>query len=141
MIQSFSNTKENSNSLSNIFQACNLILDTQASNLTVECDGNGNIAQLNNWLNTRGNAFAISSCNAPITWTHNFTQLTPLCGNTGFATVTFTATDNRGNRVQTIATFTIEDNLAPSIVGFPSTISNNQPSCVGTTAFKFCIFQ
>ena len=37
------------------------------------------------------------------------------CGETGFATVTFTATDACGNSSSTTATFAIEDTTAPAI--------------------------
>ena len=49
-----------------------------------------------------------------MTWTNDFTALSDDCGNTGSATVTFTASDNCGNTTTTTATFTIEDTTSPT---------------------------
>ena len=38
-------------------------IDTTATNLTVECDGNGNVDDLNSWLASQGGASASDSCN------------------------------------------------------------------------------
>ncbi|KJD32694.1 hypothetical protein PW52_15140, partial [Tamlana sedimentorum] len=90
-------------------------IDTAASDLTVECDGSGNTTDLNNWLNNNGNALASDTCSANITWSNDYTAISDECGQTGSATVTFTATDDCGNETTTSATFTIEDNTAPTI--------------------------
>ncbi len=86
---------------------------TDAADLTVECDGSGNLTQLNDWLNSNGGATATDDCSA-VTWSNDFSQLSDDCGATGSATVTFTATDACGNSTSTSATFTIEDTTAPS---------------------------
>ncbi|MEW6158777.1 MAG: hypothetical protein AB1813_15230, partial [Verrucomicrobiota bacterium] len=86
-----------------------------ASSSTVECDGSGNSAQLNAWLASRGGAQASDACGT-VTWSHNFSGLSNLCGATGSATVTFTATDECGNASITTATFTIVDTTPPSLV-------------------------
>jgi gliding motility-associated-like protein len=88
------------------------IIDTQATNAIVECDGNGNAEALAAWLTSNGGASASDACSA-VTWRNDFTTLSDLCGNTGSATVTFTATDNCGNSSTTSANFTIQDTLAP----------------------------
>jgi gliding motility-associated-like protein len=88
------------------------IIDIQATNATVECDGNGNAKSLAAWLVSNGGASASDAC-SEVTWSNNFTALSDLCGNTGSATVSFTATDNCGNPSTTSATFTIQDTLAP----------------------------
>lgn len=91
------------------------VINTQPSNLTVECDGTGNTSQLNNWLSSNGGATATDLCSA-VTWTNNFIELSDLCGATGTATVIFTATDQCNNPISTNAvTFTIIDTQAPSI--------------------------
>jgi len=90
------------------------VLDQPAIDLTVECDGTGNTAELNAWLNNNGGAIANDAC-GDVTWTHNFTSLSDDCGATGAATVIFTATDACDNFVTTEATFTIADTQSPSI--------------------------
>jgi hypothetical protein len=89
-------------------------ITTPAANLTVECDGSGNVTQLESWLLHHGGAVATDLC-AGLVWTHDFTTLTGGGGNTGSATVTFTATDACGNASSTIATFRIVDTTAPSV--------------------------
>ncbi|MCB9300917.1 MAG: DUF11 domain-containing protein [Lewinellaceae bacterium] len=86
---------------------------TPASNLTVQCDGNGNVAALNNWLATQGGSHATDNC-GPVSWTNNFSGLSNGCGATGSATVTFTARDLCGNPSSTTATFTIVDTTPPT---------------------------
>ncbi|WP_431137618.1 gliding motility-associated C-terminal domain-containing protein, partial [Psychroserpens mesophilus] len=87
-------------------------IETQASDLTVECDGTGNISDLQNWLDTNGGAIASDSC-SDITWTNDFSALSDECGLTGSANVTFSVTDECGNMVDTTATFTIVDTSPP----------------------------
>ncbi|TBV25835.1 gliding motility-associated C-terminal domain-containing protein, partial [Meridianimaribacter sp. CL38] len=88
-------------------------IDTTSANLTVECDGAGNVDDLNDWLTNNGGAIASDDCSA-ITWTNDFTKLADACGATGSATVTFTATDGCGNSSTTTAIFTIVDTTAPT---------------------------
>ncbi|WP_158281888.1 HYR domain-containing protein, partial [Winogradskyella wandonensis] len=87
-------------------------ITTQASNLTVECDGQGNLNDLNTWLNNHGGADASDLCGV-VTWTNNFVSLSGNCGQTGSAVVVFTATDECDNSISTSATFEIEDTTAP----------------------------
>jgi hypothetical protein len=87
---------------------------TPASDLIVECDGAGNLAQLTSWLQNHGGASATDACGS-VSWTDNFTALSDLCGATGSATVTFYATDACGNVDSTTATFTIVDTTPPAI--------------------------
>ncbi|MCZ7556546.1 MAG: hypothetical protein M5R41_09110 [Bacteroidia bacterium] len=86
---------------------------TSASDETVECDGQGNQAALTAWLANNGGATATDNCGS-VSWSHDFTALSDLCGATGAATVTFTATDECGNTASTSATFTIEDTTPPT---------------------------
>ncbi|MCI4648418.1 SprB repeat-containing protein, partial [Phaeodactylibacter sp.] len=90
-------------------------ITTSAADLTVECDGMGNMADLNNWLATNGGAAATDYCSSSVTFTNDFTALSNGCGATGSATVTFTATDDCGNTSTTTATFTIEDTTNPTV--------------------------
>ncbi|WP_321372201.1 gliding motility-associated C-terminal domain-containing protein [uncultured Draconibacterium sp.] len=89
-------------------------LTSEASDLTVECDGFGNADALENWLNSNGITGAAEVGFGGITWTNDFEALTPGCCNTGAAIVTFTAIDDCGNTVSTTATFTIIDTTAPT---------------------------
>src|SRR5690606_40090823 len=43
------------------------VLDVQAQDLIVECDGLGNIDDLNNWLTTNGGATILNACST-VTW-------------------------------------------------------------------------
>jgi len=87
---------------------------TTASDEVVECDGNGNQAELQAWLDNNGGATAEDICGS-VTWTNDISPLTDECGATGEVTVTFTATDDCGNESTASATFIIEDTTSPSI--------------------------
>lgn len=80
------------------------------ADLTVECDGNGNVAQRTAWLNS---ATATDNCGLA-SFDNDFAGLSDDCGATGSALVTWTAVDNNGNDTACAATFTIEDTLAPT---------------------------
>ncbi len=85
--------------------------------LMVECDGNGNLAELEAWQNARPGAEAVDNCSG-ITWTYgNFRQDDFLfeCGGTGWAYVTFYATDVCGNVDSTLGVFKIVDTTKPVI--------------------------
>ena len=90
----------------------------QAEDLTVECDGDGNLEDLNQWLSNWAGAAATDACSS-VTWSHDYDALEPSCGNTGFATVTFAATDDCGNATVTSATFTIMDTELPQFTAVP----------------------
>ncbi|NNK60242.1 MAG: HYR domain-containing protein, partial [Flavobacteriaceae bacterium] len=117
------------------------IITVGASNRTVECDGNGNTTALNGWLSSNGDGGAATDNCDNITWSNDFTALSNGCGETGSATVTFTATDPSGNSVNTIATFTIEDTTSPSLSGVPSDITvecDAIPTAANPTASDTC---
>ena len=111
--------KDNCNNSSTASQTINVIdntppvIATQATSQTVECDGSGNSAQLNAWLAANGGAVASDVCSSSIVWTNNYSELSNLCGETGSATVTFTATDDCGNYSTSVGTFTIQDTTDP----------------------------
>ncbi len=90
-------------------------IETEANDLTVEC-GSNNDVQLNDWLANQAGAVAFDGCPG-VTWTNDFTVLSDDCGNTGSATVVFTATDIFGNSSTTTAVFTIIDTTAPVFEG------------------------
>ncbi|HYQ58103.1 MAG TPA: gliding motility-associated C-terminal domain-containing protein, partial [Draconibacterium sp.] len=91
-------------------------LTSEASDLTVECDGLGNTAELESWLLSNGATGNAEVSFGNITWSNDFEGLTSGCGNTGETTVTFTAMDECGNTVSTTATFKIEDTTAPDVI-------------------------
>jgi hypothetical protein len=100
----------------------------EAEDLTVECNGTGNIAQLDAWLASHGGAMAVDygedastgdTC-GNVTWSHGDATLSDECGATGSTDVWFYATDDCGNVDSTMATFTIEDTTAPYLSGTPT---------------------
>ncbi|WP_235298837.1 HYR-like domain-containing protein [Portibacter marinus] len=97
-----------------------------ASDVTVECDGNGNITDLNNWLDANGGADASEAC-GNVTWTHNFNGSLDECEES--VLVVFTVTDECGLTNTTSAIFTIEDTEAPLIT---SDATNLEVTCDGS---------
>ena len=90
-------------------------MDVEASNLTVECDGSGNVFDYLTWQTANGLAMASDNC-SDVTWSNETLEAGDGCGGTvGYSIVQFTATDDCGNATSTSATFTIEDTTAPSI--------------------------
>jgi len=89
------------------------VITIPARDTTVACDGQGNTTALQNWLSNHGNAAASDVCSGTVTWTNDYTTLSDGCGNTGTATVVFTATDACGNQSTTSSIFTIVDTIAP----------------------------
>ena len=68
-------------------------IDTAASDLTVECDGSGNLQQLQAWLDSYGGAEASDICSGSVvTWSNDYVvdSVSDLCGETGSVSVTFT---------------------------------------------------
>ena len=90
------------------------IIDILANDMIVECDGSGNIMELQDWLATIGGAMASDDC-SDVTWTNDFTEISDGCGMTGNVTVAFTVSDLCGNTSETTATFTIIDTTDPEI--------------------------
>ena len=115
-------------------------IDIAASDLTIECDGAGNNAELTAWLDSSAGASASDLCGA-VTWSHDFSVLSDECGATGSAIVTFTATDECGNASVNSATITIQDTTAPSLAGVPSNVTvqcDNVPGPAVLTAADNC---
>ncbi|MBW6499469.1 MAG: HYR domain-containing protein, partial [Bacteroidales bacterium] len=100
------------------------VITTEASNLTVECDGLGNPDALSNWLASHGGALATDNC-GEVTWSYlpNPAVISDLCGATGTVTVTFRATDVNGLYSETTATFTIVDTTDPVWVNEPTDLT------------------
>jgi len=99
-------------------------------NKVVECDGAGNVVELQAWL---GSAAATDTCTS-VRITNNCIALSDGCGATGSATVTWTATDECGNSTTTSATFTIVDTTPPAITCPPDvTLECPADTSVGAT--------
>jgi gliding motility-associated-like protein len=123
------------------------VFTTVPSSITVNClgQGNGNIAQLQNFINTHANAVATDNCSNPVTWSFTFqdklnntgSNTYPIIPNSGagfppcawFVDVIFKAKDECGNETSAPARFSIEDksppvfgNLKPDITVDCSTI-------------------
>ena len=99
------------------------VIDVEASDEIVECDGAGNVAQLTAWLASNGGASVSDQC-SDLVWTNDHTILSDGCGATGNTTVIFTVTDGCGNASTTEATFTIEDTTPPSVTTGPTDLLN-----------------
>ncbi len=92
-------------------------IDLAASNLTVECDGMGNIPQYLAWQTSNGGAAASDNC-SDVIWSSETIEAGDDCGGTvGYSIVEFTAADDCGNESTTTATFTIEDTTPPALSG------------------------
>jgi hypothetical protein len=119
---------DNSGNTSNCSATVTVIDETQpsiveeASNLILECNHAENTSDLNLWLTNHGGASAIDVC-GEITWTNDYLSLSDDCGATGNVLVTFTASDQYGNSVNTTAMVVIEDNTPPLIIEEPMDIT------------------
>jgi hypothetical protein len=105
-------------------------ISTPAADQAEECDGGGNVDDLNNWLISNGGAVASDAC-GNVTWGNDYTALSDDCGATGSATVTFTATDECNNDATTMATFTIADITAPVLLVDTTPIVVTDVDCSG----------
>uniref|UniRef100_UPI003D0CBBE7 gliding motility-associated C-terminal domain-containing protein n=1 Tax=Tenacibaculum sp. TaxID=1906242 RepID=UPI003D0CBBE7 len=91
-------------------------ITTQPSDKVVECDGAGNIAELDAWLASNGGASASDDCSV-VAWSNNYSELIYTCGFAGEVEVIFTATDACGNATDTNSVkFIIQDTTAPQFV-------------------------
>jgi len=99
------------------------IFTTQAANQSVECDGSGNLAELQAWLDANGGAVAQDGCSADLTWAYVMRATIGNCGMTQIATYDFTATDACGNvSANTTAAFIIEDATMPVFDRVPTNL-------------------
>ncbi|MEZ5043927.1 MAG: T9SS type A sorting domain-containing protein [Saprospiraceae bacterium] len=89
-------------------------ITTEAADKTVECDGEGNTEDFNEWLSTYGGAVATDDC-GHVSWQLVIDDRKEACGATGMIMVTFIAKDECNNRSETSATFHIVDTTPPTI--------------------------
>ncbi|MGJ5641554.1 HYR-like domain-containing protein [Formosa sp. S-31] len=110
-----------------------------AQDASFEC---GDTTGIQDWLDNNGGALATDNCSEIIEWTNDYAGITPTCGNSGSATVTFTATDSCGNPTTTTATLTITDTTAPVAPAAPADITveciTDVPTAETLTATDSC---
>ena len=97
-------------------------ITTASDPKTVNCDGEGNLAELQAWLDSNGGATAQDNCDTDLTWTNDFNDrdVPVLCDipgshDNGSIFVVFTVTDDCGNESKTGNWFTIVDVTAPEM--------------------------
>jgi hypothetical protein len=97
---------------------CLPTLVTPAKDKCVECDGCGNQAEFQAWLNNHGGAVATDPCET-LCWSHNYTCYTKwvkgTCPVVQYVSVTFKAKDAAGHFVTTTAKFKILDTTPPPL--------------------------
>jgi len=91
--------------------------DTLPQDLTIECDGLGNTAELNLYLANNAGASANSPCGL-VVWSNDFDpgNESLYCGLAGGLVVSYTATDPCGDTASYSAAISIEDTTGPTIV-------------------------
>ncbi|WP_035672729.1 gliding motility-associated C-terminal domain-containing protein [Flavobacterium sp. 83] len=114
-------------------------INIPATNITVECDGQGNQNSLTNWLTNNGGATASDNC-SDVTWTNNFNAISNDCS--AAVTVVFTAKDACGNSSSTSATFSIKDNTNPiaseNLATITVSCATDVPATTSLTATDNC---
>ena len=96
----------------------------------VECDDPNGLL-FGDWIADNGGATVTDACSddADIVWTTNLLPVIPGCGSTFAQTVEFIATDDCGNSAMTTATYTLVDNISPTIN--PTAVGSSEV-CGGT---------
>jgi hypothetical protein len=129
----------------NVIDAEAPVITVAAQNRIVECDGNGNLDEFNDWLITNwADADATDNCSTTeqldTYWVNDFNESNWVhtCGNGQYVDVTFRVHDRAGNYSQpTSARFTIQDTQAPVITqtcGPVSALGCNPTSAAINTA-------
>jgi len=110
------------------------IIDTAASDFTVECDAKGNsvTSNFNTWLSGRAGAIGHDSCTTSF-WSNDASSQPPLNPDACFdqITVTFTLHDQCSNTARTTAVFTVVDSTPAAFTTNPQ---NTIHECVGSPA-------
>ena len=106
------------------------------SDMTVECDGAGNTAELTAWLMSNGGAIASDDCDPMPAWTNVPGAPIVICGNAVSTEYTFTITDDCGLSNSATATFIIEDNTGPTLTVLPAIVEVECDGAGNTTALN-----
>ena len=85
----------------------NLIV-TEAQDLTLQYDGDGNQIEISSWFTNNGGASALADC-GDIVWSFSTNSFIQESSNSIIYEVSFFATDTFGNRAETFATLTVEN--------------------------------
>ena len=109
-----------------------IIVDTLPPALTlpsmdtiVNCDGLGNLVDLQSWLDNNGGASAAELCGNSISYSHDYlgggVPSVGVCNNdtTNILSVTFSASDACNNTVESTSRFIIVDTITPQITSLP----------------------
>lgn len=117
-------------------------LKREASPLTVEADGEGNVAEIEAWLKTNANADALDAI-SNVFWTNDvetteFVAVNPdfQQDTAGTKTVTFTATDFCGNAIASSAVLTVMDTIAPVVTSTASDVTVEADDNENTVGFS-----
>ena len=86
---------------------------TVPADMTVECDGVGNVTDLTDWLEQ---VTASDLCSATVATSNQLYNTISACGGGYSETYIFTGVDECGNDISELATFTVEDTSNPMIV-------------------------
>ena len=92
------------------------VFDEMPVDVTVECDGAGNDAELQAWLDNNAAGNASDVCSEPITWSWDLVMDEDSCGISGIQVFRFTIEDDCGNTNEAQASFTIEDTTEPELI-------------------------
>jgi len=128
---------------SDVTSARFIVIDNTAPTITqsaidtvVACDGLGNSADINDWVNRYAGALANDNCGGSITWDNDYDgNGAPSVGTCDMDTtnrllVNFMATDNCGNAITTTATLSIIDVIDTSIPTLTASAQDTIVSCV-----------
>ena len=119
-----------------ITDSVNPFFATAPQDRTVECNGAGNLADFNGWIEDRANAVGGDLCSSTTISAGSGTAPTdaPCPPGTSSTTVLFTVSDQCGNSFGQTATFTISDTTAPSVDVPPQSQS---VQCSDTSSAQF----
>lgn len=87
----------------------------KAEDLIIQCDGEGNVQEILDWIQQGGNMNVTEDCGA-ISITSNFPGIDDSSPTPDYPPVTFYATDDCGNSSSSVAEIEFIDTIAPTII-------------------------